>query len=190
MGSLRVRHNWATSFTFHFHSLEKEMATHSSVLAYGGAWWVSVSGVAQSRTRLKRLSSSSSSRLYYMLYNMLCQYVSVSFLIPNLIVYQNHLEILARNILPGPPTKRSDSVSLEWDLETLSWVHYVLILPMSTWWWYGYFKTKTKCSKFSNIKNISFYNIKAEIYFNNFRITVSYWNVLYYWINQKFSLPY
>ena len=27
----------------------------------GGAWWASVSGVAQSRTRLKRLSSSSSS---------------------------------------------------------------------------------------------------------------------------------
>lgn len=44
-----------------------------------------------------------SSRLYYMLYNMFCQYVSVSLLIPNLIVYQNHLEILARNILPGSP---------------------------------------------------------------------------------------
>ena len=28
----------------------------------GGAWWASVYGVAQSRTRLKRLSSSSSSR--------------------------------------------------------------------------------------------------------------------------------
>ena len=27
----------------------------------GGAWWASVHGVAQSRTRLKRLSSSSSS---------------------------------------------------------------------------------------------------------------------------------
>ena len=27
----------------------------------GGAWWAAVSGVAQSRTRLKRLSSSSSS---------------------------------------------------------------------------------------------------------------------------------
>ena len=39
MGSLRVRHNWATSlslftFTFHFHALEKDMATHSSVLAW------------------------------------------------------------------------------------------------------------------------------------------------------------
>ena len=48
------------TFTFHFHALEKEMATHSSVLAWriprmekpGAA----VHGVAQSRTRLKRLS--------------------------------------------------------------------------------------------------------------------------------------
>ena len=49
------------TFTFHFHALEKEMATHSSVLALpgdGGAWWASVSGVAQSRTWLKRLGSS------------------------------------------------------------------------------------------------------------------------------------
>ena len=41
------------------------MATHSSVLAWrisgtGGAWWAAPYGVAQSRTRLKRLSSSSS----------------------------------------------------------------------------------------------------------------------------------
>ena len=91
------------TFTFHFHALEKEMATHSSVLASripdtterlhshfslsclgegngkplqcsclenltdggawwaaGRAWWAAVYGVAQSRTRLKRLSSSSS----------------------------------------------------------------------------------------------------------------------------------
>ena len=31
MGSLRVRHDF--TFTFHFHALEKEMATHSSVPA-------------------------------------------------------------------------------------------------------------------------------------------------------------
>ena len=53
------------TFTFHFHALEKEMAPHSSVLAWripgtGGAWWAAVYGIAQSRTRLKRLSSSSS----------------------------------------------------------------------------------------------------------------------------------
>ena len=33
MGSQRVRHNSVT-FTFRFHALEKEMATHSSVLAW------------------------------------------------------------------------------------------------------------------------------------------------------------
>ena len=52
------------TFTFHFHALEKEMATHSSVLA----WRIPGTGepgglpswVTQSRTWLKRLSSSSS----------------------------------------------------------------------------------------------------------------------------------
>ena len=41
------------------------MAIHSSVCLEnprdGGAWWAAVSGVTQSRTRLKQLSSSSSS---------------------------------------------------------------------------------------------------------------------------------
>ena len=47
------------TFTFHFHALEKEMATHSSILAWGvqnhmdrGAWWVTVHEVAKSQTRL------------------------------------------------------------------------------------------------------------------------------------------
>ena len=46
-------------FTFHFHALEKEMATHSSILnpRDGGAWWAAIYGVAQSWTRLKWLSS-------------------------------------------------------------------------------------------------------------------------------------
>ena len=44
------------------------MATHSSVLAWritkdGGAWWAAIYGVAQSWTRLKQLSSSSSSSI-------------------------------------------------------------------------------------------------------------------------------
>ena len=43
------------TLTFHFHALEKEMATHSSVLAWRipgtrRAWWAAVHGVAQSRT--------------------------------------------------------------------------------------------------------------------------------------------
>ena len=53
------------TFAFHFHALEKEMATHSSFLAGEsqgrGSRWAAVYGVPQSRTRLKRLSSSSSS---------------------------------------------------------------------------------------------------------------------------------
>ena len=42
------------TFTLHFHALEKEMATHSSILAWRipgtGAWWAAVYGVAQSQT--------------------------------------------------------------------------------------------------------------------------------------------
>ena len=48
------------TFTFHFHALEKEMAAHSSVLAWRIPWWAAIYGVAQSWTRLKWLSSSSS----------------------------------------------------------------------------------------------------------------------------------
>ena len=65
MGSLGVRHNWATSlslFTF-MHWRRKWQPTPVFLPGEsqdGGAWWAAVSGVAQSRTRLKRLSSSSS----------------------------------------------------------------------------------------------------------------------------------
>ena len=34
MGSLRVGYDFTFTFTFHFHVVEKEMATHSSVLAW------------------------------------------------------------------------------------------------------------------------------------------------------------
>ena len=50
------------TFTFHFHALEKEMATHSSVLAWripGAGEPGGLLSKSQSRTRLKRLSSSS-----------------------------------------------------------------------------------------------------------------------------------
>ena len=43
------------TFTFHFHALEKEMATHSSVLAWRipddrGARWAAIYGITQSQT--------------------------------------------------------------------------------------------------------------------------------------------
>ena len=34
IGLQRVGHDFTFTFTFHFHALEKEMATHSSVLAW------------------------------------------------------------------------------------------------------------------------------------------------------------
>ena len=64
MGSLRVRHDWATAlslFTF-IHWRRKWQPSPVSSLENPrdrGAWWAAVYGVAQSRTRLKWLSSSS-----------------------------------------------------------------------------------------------------------------------------------
>ena len=69
MGSRKVGHNSATSlslFTF-MHWRRKWQPTPVFLPVFclenpgdGGAWWAAVYGVAQSRTRLKRLSSSSS----------------------------------------------------------------------------------------------------------------------------------
>ena len=45
------------TFTFHFHALEKEMATHSSMLTWKipwtGAGWATVYGVTKSQAQLK-----------------------------------------------------------------------------------------------------------------------------------------
>ena len=63
MGSLRVGHDWATSlslFTF-MHWRRKWQPLQCSCLENprdGEAWWAAIYGVAQSRTRLKWLSSS------------------------------------------------------------------------------------------------------------------------------------
>ena len=68
LGSLRVGHvhgvakSWTLlsdfTFTFHFHALEKEMATPLLCSCLENprdreAWWAAVYGIAQSRTRLK-----------------------------------------------------------------------------------------------------------------------------------------
>ena len=62
MGSLRVGHDWVTSLSRTGDGNGNPL--QSSCLENprdGGAWWAAVYGVAQSRTGLKRLSSSSSS---------------------------------------------------------------------------------------------------------------------------------
>ena len=73
MGSQRVGHNWATSFHFPLSCTGEGNGNplQCSCLENprgGGAWWDPVYGVAQSRTLLKRLSSSSSSLFSYQYY--------------------------------------------------------------------------------------------------------------------------
>ena len=63
MGSLRVGHDWETSLSHFTFIGENGNPLQCSCLEDprdGGAWWAAVYGVAQSRTRLERLSSSSS----------------------------------------------------------------------------------------------------------------------------------
>ena len=73
MGSLRVGYDWASSlslFTF-MHWRRKWQPTPVFLPENprdGGAWWAAVYGVAQSWTRLKRLSSSSSRSLNYTIF--------------------------------------------------------------------------------------------------------------------------
>ena len=65
MGSLRVGHDWATSLSLSLSCIGEGNGNplQCSCLENprdGGAWWAAVCGVAQSRTRLKQLSNSSS----------------------------------------------------------------------------------------------------------------------------------
>ena len=66
MGLLRVRHDWVTSLSLFLSCIGQGNGNplQCSCLENprdGGAWWAAIYGVSQSQTRLKRLSSSSSS---------------------------------------------------------------------------------------------------------------------------------
>ena len=66
MGSLRVGHDWATSLSLSCIGEGNGNPLQRSCLENprdGGGWWAAIYGVAQSRKRLKQLSSSSSSYL-------------------------------------------------------------------------------------------------------------------------------
>ena len=67
MGLLRVGHDWATSFHFSLSCIGEGNGNplQCSCLENprdGGAWWAALYGVAQSRTRLKQLTSSSNKK--------------------------------------------------------------------------------------------------------------------------------
>ena len=64
MGSLRVRHDWVTSLSLFAFMHWRRKWEPTPVFLPGesrgwGVWWAAVYGVTRSRTRLKRLSSSS-----------------------------------------------------------------------------------------------------------------------------------
>ena len=68
MGSLRVGHDWVTSLSLSCIRKGNGNPLQCSCLENprdGGAWWAAVYGVAQSWTRLKLLSSSSSSSIHW-----------------------------------------------------------------------------------------------------------------------------
>jgi len=67
MGSLRVRHDWATSLSLSLSYIGEGNGNplQCSCLENPrdeGAWWAAIYGIAQSQTRLKRLSSTAQSR--------------------------------------------------------------------------------------------------------------------------------
>ena len=95
IGSRRVGHDWVTSLSLSCIGEGNGNPLQCSCLENprdGGAWWEAVYGVAQSRTRLKRLSSSSSKHKYISLhislsiYLYICTYIYI-YLYPYISVY-------------------------------------------------------------------------------------------------------
>ena len=80
MGLLRVGHDWATSLSLSCIGEGNGNPLQCSCLENprdGGAWWAAVYGVAQSRTQLKQLSSSSSMPVVHLW--LLCSSPPISF---------------------------------------------------------------------------------------------------------------
>ena len=83
MELLRVGHDWATSLSLSCIGEGNGNPLQWSCLENprdGGAWWAAVYGVAQSRTRLKRLSSSSSSSKNYIEISPMVQWFTICLL--------------------------------------------------------------------------------------------------------------
>ena len=81
MGLLRVGHDWATSLSLvtFMHWSRKWQPTPMFLPGESqgrGAWWASVYGVAQSRTWLKWLSSSSSSPFSPLLFSIVFKFLA------------------------------------------------------------------------------------------------------------------
>ena len=119
MGSLRVRQEWATSLSF-LTFMHWRRKWHPTPVFLPGesqgqeVWWAAVYGVAQSQTRLKRLSSSSS-RCCEKHYGMEAPQFSSVQLISRVLLFVPHGLQHARLPCPSPtPGVYSNSCSLSW----------------------------------------------------------------------------
>ena len=116
------------TFTFHFHALEEEMATHSSILAWRiprdkGTWWAAVYGVTQSRTRLKWLSSSSNAQTH-----IYCKYHA-----PDNPMWIFRFSNIIHNIFSG------------WHYLGISNIYFVVVQSLSHVWHHGQVYAKLLC---------------------------------------------
>ena len=118
MGSLRVGHDWANSLS---HTAEGNGSPlQCSCLENprdGGAWWAAVYGITQSRTRLKRLSSSSSSEVMSKTWQSQCLW---KLLLCSLTLYRLLLWKWGNNICVGRlgvrETKKEKKRKILWKL--------------------------------------------------------------------------
>ena len=80
MGSLRVKHDWATSLSLSCIGEGNGNPLQCSCLENprdGGAWWAAIYAVAQSHSRLKRLSSSSRRIFWFFLIQVIFMHLSI-----------------------------------------------------------------------------------------------------------------
>ena len=110
-GSLSIGHNWATSLHFSLSCIGEGngnplQCSYLENPRDGGTWWAAVYGVAQSRTQLKRLSSSSVLELITQLINPKKAFVihseesEIFFWRKHWVLFQAHSWCVVRKLVP------------------------------------------------------------------------------------------
>ena len=107
LGLLRVRHDWATSLSLSLSCIGEGNGNQVQYSCLenprdGGAWWAAIYGVAQSWTRLKWLSSSSS--LFSILHPLAPNRIFISCY---LISYHKKINFMTESFSFFPPEKIS-----------------------------------------------------------------------------------
>ena len=142
MGLLRVRYDWVTSlslFTF-THWRRKWQPTPVFLPGEsrdGGAWWAAVYGAAQSRTWLKRLSSSSSSNFIFHIHRKISQQSKPLVFFNLKRIFQNILGANKRSKITKiytvtQHTKNKKIFLMKWNLEEIDKFFFGLIYYLNT----------------------------------------------------------